>query len=201
MKKILIFIAAFVVIAFASCSRCSHKKVEPIDSTMVTKMIEADNAHMDSIDTTYKYFETYYLFSGTFDTLETPTIDSVSSIFQTFNEETLMSTVYFSEHKIVNDTVSMKWTIVENAWWGEDRNLKDFSYKLTVEDAFKIMKETPYEKPKARACVLRLQLGPKRCNPQYIFGNETYGMIFVDAITAKADTINPAFGFARELKR
>lgn len=64
-----------------------------------------------------------------------------------------MSTVYFSDYKFFpKDTA--KWTVVENAWWGEDRNLRDYEYKMTVEDAFYIMQKADVKKPKARACVL-----------------------------------------------
>lgn len=108
---------------------------------------------MDSIDKAYQYFETYYHFVGNVDTLKKPEIDSISSVFQTFNEETMMSTVYFSDYKFFpKDTA--KWTVVENAWWGEDRNLRDYEYKMTVEDAFYIMQKADVKKPKARACVL-----------------------------------------------
>ena len=196
MKKTMICLVALfaMVFAFVGCSKCSHdeKPSVPTDTTKVEKMIVEDKAHMDSIDTAYQYFETYYRFVGTFDTLQSPEIDSVSSVFQTFDEAALKSTVYISEHKD-----STKWTVVENAWWSEDHNLKEYDYKMTVEEAFYVMQKADVIKPKARACVLRAQLGPKLCNPQYIFGNDKFGMVFVDAVTAKVTTINPAFGNAK----
>lgn len=201
MKKIMICLVALfaMVFAFTGCTKCSNEKPsEPTDTTVVSKTIINDKAHMDSIDKTYKYFETYYLFAGTVDTLQKPEIDSVSSIFQTFDESTMKATVYFSEHKLAPKD-STSWKVVENAWWGEDLNLRDYKYQLTVEEAFNVMQKADVIKPKARACVLRAQLGPKHCNPQYIFGNETLGMIFVDAITAKVTTINPAFGNAKTI--
>lgn len=201
MKKLFFAIIALFTlsICFVSCSKCSHKSEEKsYEDTKITKIIKADKEHMNSIDTAYKYFETSYTFSGTIDTLATPDIVEVSSVFQTFNETTLKATVYFSEHFLEKGD-SINWIVKENCWWGEDLNLKDYHYVLTVEDAFKLMKASNCIKPQTKCCVLRLQLGPKRCNPQYIFGNDKVGMIFVDAVTSKVTNINPAFGNSKKI--
>lgn len=200
MKK---FIYAFVAVAatvtmLASCSNPSHEETPATEGTKITKLIEADKAHMDSIDTAYLYFETTFTFAGTVDTLTTPDIVNVSNVFETVDKPKMTPTVYFAEHSL-GTTDSTKWTVKEGSFWLEDLNLRDFKYSVSVEDAFNILLKTNVVKPKSKYCVLRAQLGPVECNPQFIFGNDKTGVVFVDALTGKVSTMNPAFGNGTKL--
>ena len=52
--------------------------------------------------------------------------------------------------------------------------------------------EVNLPKPHSKHVVLRKQIGPKACNPQWIFGNIT-SQIYVDAVTGEVNSKNPAF--------
>jgi hypothetical protein len=193
--------ATFVMgMAFTSCSKCSHKtEPQPTeDGTKVTQLINADKAHMDSIDNTYMYFETTYTFAGTVDTLTTPDVVAVSNVFEIVDTVKMEPTVYLVDH-MLGEKDSTVWDVKVGSFWLEDFDLRHYTYRLTVEDAFNLMQSANVVKPKSKYCVLRAQLGPKACNPQFIFGNDKTGMVFVDAITGAVVTENPVFGKAQRL--
>lgn len=204
MKKFIFGIVATLVmgVAFTSCSKCSHKsEPQPAPTTedsYITKAIKADKMYMDSIDNKYMYFETTYTFSGNVDTLTTPDVVSVTNVFETVDEAKSEPTVYIAKHTFgVKDSTS--WDVKKGSFWLEDFDLRDYEYKLTVENAFRVMNMANVVKPKSKYCVLRAQLGPKKTNPQYIFGNDNTGTVFVDALNGNVSTVNPVFGTAKRL--
>jgi hypothetical protein len=204
MKKFIFALAVTLVmgVAFTSCSKCSHNE-EPqpaptTEDTNITKVIKADKVHMDSIDNTYMYFETTYTFSGNVDTLTTPDVVEMTNVFETVDKVKLEPTVYFAEHSL-GAKDSTVWDVRQGSFWLEDFDLREYEYKLTVEDAFRIMNMANIVKPKSKYCVLRAQLGPKKTNPQYIFGNDNTGIVFVDALNGGVSTVNPVFGTAKRI--
>lgn len=202
MKKFIFVMAAFLTMAtaFTSCSKCSsHDSEEPTEAdTKITQIIKTDNAHMDSIDSDYQYFETIYVFSGNVDTITSPDVVEVTNVYETVDKQKFQPTVYFAEHKL-GKADSITWEVKEGSFWLEDYDLKNYEYDVTIEDAFKIIQLSNVKKPSSKYCVLRAQLGPKEANPQYIFGNDNTGMIFVDAVNGKVSTTNPVFGNAKRL--
>lgn len=77
-------------------------------------------------------------------------------------------------------------------WWAEDSPLNDEPIKLSFNDAFNQVMKANIVKPQSRYCVLRKEVGPKDCNPQYIFGN-TKSQVYVDAVTGNVKGKNPVF--------
>lgn len=196
MKKFIFSLFAMVIatMAFVSCSKCSHDADAdvPVVETITTKTINADKSHMDSIDKEYSYFESCFTFAGTIDTLATPDVISVSNVFQTVDKAKGEPTVYISNHSMDKSEVA-NWDVKVGSFWMEDFNLNDYEIKLSLEDAFEQMHKSNITKPVTKFCVLRAQLGPKRCNAQYIFGNDNTGLIFVDAVNGNVTNINPVF--------
>lgn len=193
-KTIFMLIAAMVMtISMVSCSKCSHKAEPKTVETTTTKITKADKAHMDSIDNGYQHFETMYVFEGNVDTLSTPNIVEVQNVFQTINAETKEPTVYISNHFLTDDKDSVAWDVKVGAFWMEDLNLRIYNVCLSVEEAFAQLQKANIKRPQSKYCVLRAQLGPKVCNAQYIFGNDKYGIVFVDAVNGKVTDKNPVF--------
>lgn len=194
MKKLFFGLLAFsaTLVCFVSCSKCSHDSEKSVEDSTVTKLINADKEYMEGVAKDYSYFESCFTFAETVDTLDEPSIVYVSDIFQTVNKETNQPTVYISEH-FLDKGDSTKWDVKEGSFWLEDLNLREFKVELTVEEAFIKLQEANIVKPKTKYCVLRAQLGPKRVNAQYIFGNEATGMVYVDAVTGDVTDKNPVF--------
>ena len=195
MKKMFfgLFVAMVATIGFmSSCSKCSHKSdVTPVVSE-TTKLIDVDKAHMNLIDGNYSYFETTFVFAGTVDTLTTPDVVSISSVFQTVDTAIANPTVYISAREIATPD-SVQWDVHEGSFWMEDFDLRGYEIKVSLEEAYTQLQKANCKKPTSKYCVLRAQLGPKHCNAQYIFGNDVTGLVFVDAITGNVTTVNPAF--------
>ena len=76
--------------------------------------------------------------------------------------------------------------------WIEDADLSEASIKLTAEQALIRLKEVNYPIPPANGLSLRLPVGPKDCNPQYVIGT-VYDVLFIDAMTGEVRNSNPAF--------
>lgn len=73
--------------------------------------------------------------------------------------------------------------------WG-DAEVDVASLNFTFEDAFNVAKKSEFEKPHNKVITLRKPVGQYE-NPQYIFGNDATGLIFVDAVTGTATWIDP----------
>ena len=65
--------------------------------------------------------------------------------------------------------------------------------KVTCEQALQRLKEWNGVLPKdCNFITLRLPVGPKACNPQWVFG-DVYELLFIDAVTGEVKGSNPAF--------
>ena len=82
---------------------------------------------------------------------------------------------------------------IKDGFWIEDYDMSESEVTVTFEEAFQRLQEANVPKPHSRNCVLREQVGPKKANPQYIFGN-IHDQVYVDAATGAVSKINPAFG-------
>lgn len=81
---------------------------------------------------------------------------------------------------------------VESAWL-EDNDMAGDNITITYRQAYERLMQSNYEKPHSKKCTLRKMVGPRPCNPQYIFGN-MHRCLFVDVVTGDVTDINPAFG-------
>lgn len=189
-RTIFMLFTAMMFINLVSCSKCSHKE-EQKNGTITTEVVKMDKAHMDSINTNYKYFETCFVFDGTVDTLSSPDVNYVQNVFQIVDAKTNEPIVFVSEHFLKEDSVN--WGEKVGAFWVGDLDLRTYIIKLSLEDAFEQLQKANIIKPQSKYCVLRAAIGPKYCNAQYIFGNDELGVVFVDAVNGNVTNIDPAF--------
>lgn len=91
----------------------------------------------------------------------------------------------------VKSGTQVPWPV--NDVWVEDDNLDNKPIKLSAEDALERLKEWNGILPKDCSFItLRLPLGPKPCNAQWVFGS-VYDVLFIDAVTGEIRDSNPAF--------
>lgn len=76
--------------------------------------------------------------------------------------------------------------------WIEDCDMTNAEIKLWPEDVLKRLKEWNGIIPPSYAMVLRLPLGPRNCNAQWVIGGIN-DVIFVDAVTGDITNWCPAF--------
>lgn len=88
-----------------------------------------------------------------------------------------------------------------DGWWSEDYPLNDEPIEVSFKDAYELLMKANIVKPDSRYCVLRKEVGPNNCNPQYIFGN-IKSQVYVDAVTGNVTANDPVFdgfGFGKPL--
>ena len=211
MKKNLVFclILAFVSMMVTGCSSCQsenkqHKCVadnkdasgvlpEPA-SIIVENCISADRQAMflkcNKDTSVYRWFESSIVLKDYLNADPDGEVESLTNIFQKIKEfdHGADVMVYFFKHTdkgVEIDSV--------HSFWVEDYPLDNEPVKITFKQAFNRLMEANIDKPESRMCVLRKQVGPKDCNPQYIFGNSR-SQVYVDATTCNVQKENPAFG-------
>lgn len=87
--------------------------------------------------------------------------------------------------------VQIPWPIQDV--WIEDADLSKSQIKLGAEDALMRLKEwNGIIPPGSTSITLRLPVGPKDCNAQWVIGN-AYDALFIDAVTGNVTDYNPAF--------
>lgn len=80
-----------------------------------------------------------------------------------------------------------------NDVWIEDKDMSDKPIKLSAEEALMRLKEYNGILPKGcNFLTLRLPVGPKDCNVQWVFG-DVYDVLFIDAVTGEIRDYDPAF--------
>lgn len=199
MKKFILMFA--VLLGLASCSSCGNGDKKGADS----KQLAANNGiNVESIISTdkedmylnykedYRWFETQMVLKDFLDDEKCDgTVEKVSNVFQVVegDEKCMDVHVIMYNHTSGVDTTDVE---VIHSFWIEDDPLNSEPIKITYKEAFKRLMEANIAKPHSRHCILRKEIGPKDCNPQYIFGN-THETVFVDAVTGKVSGKNPAF--------
>ena len=210
MKKIFAIVASIAVVVgatlftFNQCSE-SNDETEVVDTTDIAGVISVENYRlkdfivMDTIGSDYVWYETCIQLTGEVDTLEAVSLEMVSNVFQTITPvgQGYVTNVYCGKHADGKDWFDVK----KNAFWIEDENMMQYKDSIiTFEQAFDALQKANCQKPKSAYCTLRKEVGIIEANPQYIFGNESRGIVYVDAITGAVSTINPAFGEPNTLK-
>ena len=77
-------------------------------------------------------------------------------------------------------------------WVGDNRMDIYAPFDINLEKALSQMYKANCPKPHSRHCVIRKEVGPKDCNPQYIFGNQQC-QVYVDVMTGSVSATNPVF--------
>lgn len=198
MKKIFIFgFIALCMSAMFSCSSCKNdNNVEPEDTTQVVSLVAENCISTDREDMFLNYGEDYrwYETSITLDNyLDDECASSVfynlTDVFQFVSDKGNSSDCRVVFYTYTSD--SYEKNVVDGIYVG-DFPLNDAEINLTFEEAYERVMEANLPKPHSRKVVLRKEVGPKPCNPQYIFGN-TKAQIYVDATTGDVTDKNPAF--------
>lgn len=205
MKKLVLFaLVCASVMGFTSCDKNKKNAEEnqKNDSALVVEdLVKADMDQMTKeFSDNYRWYETCIVNGEYFDgeNANEPAVTGVSNIFQyltNVDEHSADVRVVLFAHEKDTTVVEVK----HDFWIGDEPMTKDI-VKLTYVEAYNKMMATNLPKPHSKQCVLRKELGPKDCNPQYIFGN-VKAQIYVDAVTGNVTDKNPVYeGFEGKLQ-
>jgi len=196
MKKLLVFLVGLMLMIGVSACTCSKQnEVEPVLGTtelVVENVISMDREAMFlAHGGDYRWYETGVQLKNWLDEENDGTIDMVVNVFQVIEEydSTSFDTFvykyqHFSDGSVNEDSV--------HGFWVEDYPLENEVIKVTFKEAFEKVMEVNLPKPHSHQVVLRKEIGPKECNPQWIFGN-LKSQIYVDAVTGEVSSTSPAF--------
>jgi hypothetical protein len=211
MKKLmgLAFICLMACMTFmlTGCTKCAGDKTEPAVDVVTTDSAEAaavtegfNVEHLISTDRQamfmtykqdYRWYETCIVLKDFLDEDCDGTVVGLSNIFQVVFEEGNGADVYVVMYAHAANKGDSVTTV--HSFWIEDYDMgKEPVKMITFAEAFQKIQEVNYPKPHSKHCVLRKEVGPKDCNPQYIFGN-TQAQLYVDAVTGKVSDKNPVF--------
>ena len=199
MKKLVNFVMAFVIMfAMVACT-CTPKQatnveaaVETVDSLFVEHTVALDRQAMYlNHNEDYRWFETGIQLKDWLDEENDGAIDMVVNVFQAVESRDAASfDTYVVKYQHVDGDVYEEQV---HGFWVEDFPLNEEEITVTFLQAYEKVMEVNLPKPHTRQVVLRKQIGPKPCNPQWIFGN-LRAQIYVDAVTGEVSDTNPAFG-------
>ena len=114
---------------------------------------------------------------------------SIRDVFYYWDNEKGPQTQYITDH--VKFGTQIPYPI--NDVWIEDTDMSEQPVKLSAEEALQKLKEYNGILPKGcNFITLRLAVGPKACNPQWVFG-DVYDVLFIDAVTGEIRDWDPAF--------
>lgn len=200
-KKILLgFLFAIACIVATGCSCKSENKKQEVKSADYDGVVQDFTAGVDHITalhrqtmfTIYKgeqyaWYETRVLFNDSikWDTIGDLKVVDVTNIFQLFEP---------ARCQYISSNVK-EGTIIPPAIpdiWIEDCDMSDVEVKLWPEDVLERLQQWDGVLPPAVGMTLRIPLGPRRCNAQWVIGNMMQ-VIFVDAVTGDITNWCPAF--------
>lgn len=116
-------------------------------------------------------------------------IVSIRDVFYYWSNKFGPQVQYITDHVVYGTQIPYPISDV----WIEDRDMSNAPIKLSAEDALTRLKEWNGILPKdCNFIILRLPVGPKDCNPQWVFG-DVGDVLFIDAVTGEIRTWNPAF--------
>lgn len=138
----------------------------------------------------YRYFETQVVLKDFLDSEACDgTVAEITNVFQVVDVTERGADVHVVMFNHAGEQHEFK---VIHSFWVEDYVMSDDAIKVTFKDAYEKMMKANIVKPHSRHAVLRKQIGPKACNPQWIFGNSR-SQVYVDAVTGDVSAKNPAF--------
>lgn len=207
MKKLFVVLASLILlIGISSCNSCTSNAAQeeaaalnqPVVELVVENLVAMDKQDMylnyaNEDNDIYRYFETCITVDNYFDGDEEINVQSVSNVFQAITDVDTVTgsadvhVILFAHTK---DTSAVE---VKHGFWIEDVPMNDEAIVITFKQALERMYEANLPKPHSKQVVLRKELGPIDCNPQYIFGNSRM-QVYVDATTGAVSAINPVFG-------
>lgn len=197
MRKFLTFcVAALCMCAIVGCSSCNKKDKDVKPDSVSTELVVENTVSTDreymftNYGEEYRWYETCVLLKEYLDEECTGSIAGISNVFQAVLEVEKGFDTKVVLFTYTPDTCAIE---VKDAFWVEDFPMNDDAVKVTFKEAFDKVMAVNYPKPHSKHVVLRKQIGPKACNPQWIFGNQ-HAQLYVDAVTGDVTDKNPAFG-------
>ena len=193
MKKFFVILAS-ILIAFATSScKCTSDVEEPINgvSASVENLVSLDRQDMfQYYGEDYRWFETGVVLKDWLDEENDGSIEMVVNVFQMVEVRDSSSfDTFVVKYQHVGEDVYQECV---RGFWVEDFPLNDENVKVTFKEAYEKIMAVNLPKPHTKQVVLRKQVGPNPCNPQWVFGN-IKSQIYVDAVTGEVSDVNPAF--------
>ena len=192
MKKLFILtILSGIVMMFCQCSGCTTKDAK-VSGLNIENIISSDKETMYvNYGGNYRWYETCAILNDFLDEENDGSFAEIVNIFQVVNgseKEGFDTEVYKLQH--FSDGTSA--TGSTKGFWIEDFPLVDSLIKVSYAEAYEKIMQVNLPKPHSKNVILRNPVGPKACNPQWVFGN-IKSQIWVDATTGEINTSNPAF--------
>lgn len=198
-----------LVFGFTSCKSCSGenpKKENNVAEVLKPAVLDVENVISTDRETMFliagdnvRWYETTIVLS---EPLSAPNCtNDVKEVVNTFQKIIKKGNGYDTMVYQLKHSKDGTYEIDSvHGWWAEDYPLNNEPIKIDFNDAFNQLMKANIVKPQSRYCVLRKEVGPKDCNPQYIFGN-IKSQVYVDAVTGDVKGENPAFesGFEKPL--
>ena len=189
MKKVLVVLAAAALLFGCACNK-KKKEVTVKQNLNVEQVATTDKEYMFlNYGGNYKWFESCILLKDYLDEENDGTIAGISNVFQVIKEQGKSADVFVVLAAHTTDTTAYD---KKQGFWVEDSPLEVKEIKLTYKEAYDKIMAVNYSKPHSKNCILRKPIGPKTCNPQYVFGN-IQSQLWVDAVTGEVRQSNPAF--------
>ena len=191
MKTLFVVLAdILLMIGVNACSSCSSNTAVEAEAPAVENLISHDRQTLfTKYGDNYYWYETLVDFQDWLDEDNDGSIAQVVNIFQVIEDsgpESFDTFVYKYQH--VGEDVTEE---ITQGLWIEDFPLNDEDIRVSFLEAYEKMMAASMPKPHSKHAVLRKQIGPNPCNPQWIFGN-LLSQIYVDAITGDVTDVNPA---------
>ena len=193
MKKLLfILLSLFMITSCNPKKKKQQEEIQPVQTELILgNIVSADREYMFlNYGGDYKWFESCIVLKDYLDEEACDgTVESISNVFQIYEQgqEGADTHVILIAH--TPDTTGID---VKHGFWVEDFPLNNEAISVSLKAAFDRLMETNCPKPHSRHVVLREEVGPIPCNPQYIFGN-SQSQIYVDAVDGTVRLLNPAF--------
>jgi len=118
----------------------------------------------------YRWYETDIILDEFLDEECDGSIAELVNVFQVAErkDSTSFDTKVFKLQHFANGRNEKGYT---RGFWIEDFPMKLKEIKVSYKKAFEIMQKVNLPKPHSQYVTLRNPIGPKECNPQWIFGN------------------------------
>lgn len=212
MKKfIFMSLLTLVCVALTGCSSCHSDKAKQEtkdvvyhDYDGVVQDFTAGVSHIQALHrqtmyqlaqqgnpvSGYQWRNSRIIFNDTltFDNIDDLHITDINDVFYYWDKDKGPQVQYVNVN--VKRGTQIPWPITDI--WIEDDDLSDQPIKLSCEEAIMRLKEYNGILPKSYYITLRLPVGPKKCNPQWTFGDQ-YTVLFIDAVTGEIRDSDPAF--------
>ena len=150
-----------------------------------------DEGHTITLNGKYQWRNSLVILNDTvtMDNIDDLHVVSIRDVFFYWDNQRGPQVQYITDH--VKDGTQIPWPI--NDVWIEDKDMSNKPIKLDAMQALMKLKEWNGILPKdCNFITLRLPVGPKDCNVQWVFG-DVYDVLFIDAVTGEIRDYDPAF--------